>query len=190
VPKNQLRELLSKIIFDSNLDRNLGLIEYWDFQNPNKLGQAPLILCNIESRNIVYGGAVIPFHRINRVAYGSIDVYPFADEQAFRKKLYDMWGNLGLGFYAFPHDNPPAILSYLAIDNSAILKAASLATLEIKMGELPQGIYLVTAWEKIEGDHFLRTNFELQIIGRQLVYFPERHFGIEGDSLRPPSIGI
>jgi uncharacterized protein (UPF0248 family) len=190
VPKNQLRELLNKILYDSNLDRNLGFIEYKDFQGQDNRGNVPLILCAVESNNIAYGGVIIPFHRINRVAYGSIDVYPFAIDQAFRTKLFEMWGNLSLGFYVFHHDNPPPILSYQAASGSAVLKASSFATLEIKMGELSQGFYLVSAWEQIEGDNFLRATFEIQIMGRQLIYYPERHQGIEGDNLRPPSISI
>ena len=73
--KNPLRDLLNRIKHDEYYDQTKCFIEYEDFESG--VAQAPLILCEIESRNISCSDVIIPFHRIVRIIYKSEKIYPF-----------------------------------------------------------------------------------------------------------------
>jgi len=90
---NPLKELISRIIYDDNLDIQLTSIEYSDIDGAESFSTVPLVACVLETNNIRCGDDIIPFHRINRVTYNSRQLYPFPDDVTYLLKGRD-WHKL------------------------------------------------------------------------------------------------
>jgi uncharacterized protein (UPF0248 family) len=86
--KNPLKELLNRLKHDPVLDPTKCYIRYRDFESARGSYRVPLHLCEIESKNIRHGDAIIPFHRIIAVTCGDWTLYPFADHSTM-DKLFD-----------------------------------------------------------------------------------------------------